>query len=208
MDGGTVFQVKYDGKPMGEIRLRVPGLHNVRNALAALACGIGPWALTVEQMAPGLANFVGAERRFERLGNVAGIEVVDDYAHHPTELRATLTAAREAFPNRRILAAFQPHLFSRTRDFAADFGDALAAADHVFLADIYPSREKPIEGVTSQLIADAMKRRGLPPKWMGPRTAMAAALRETAQSGDIVITIGAGDVTKTGPELLAMLRST
>lgn len=205
MDGGSVFRVKYDGKPMGEVRLRVPGLHNVRNALAALACGIGPWALTVEQMAPGLAEFIGAERRFERLGNVKGIEVVDDYAHHPTELRATLTAAREAFPNRRILAAFQPHLFSRTRDFAADFGDALAAADHVFLADIYPSREKPIDGVTSQLIADAMTRRGLPPKWMGSRDAMAAALRETAQSGDIVITIGAGDVTKTGPELLALL---
>jgi UDP-N-acetylmuramate--alanine ligase len=205
MDGGSVFQVKYDGKPMGEVRLRVPGLHNVRNALAALACGIGPWGLTVAQMAPGLAEFIGAERRFERLGNVKGIEVVDDYAHHPTELRATLTAAREAFPNRRILAAFQPHLFSRTRDFASDFGDALASADHVFLADIYPSREKPIDGVTSQLIANAMMRRGLPPKWMGPRTAMAAALRETAQSGDIVITIGAGDVTKTGPELLALL---
>ncbi|HRN54676.1 MAG TPA: cyanophycin synthetase, partial [Gemmatimonadaceae bacterium] len=87
--------------------------------------------------------------------------VVDDYAHHPTELRATLTAAREAFPNRRVVAAFQPHLFSRTRDFAADFGDALASADLVFLADIYPAREKPIEGVSSQLIADAMQRRGL-----------------------------------------------
>jgi UDP-N-acetylmuramate--alanine ligase len=203
--GGSVFQVKYDGKPMGEVRLKVPGQHNVRNALAALACGIGPWALTVEQMAPGLAHFVGAERRFERLGKVQGIEVIDDYAHHPTELRATLTAAREAFPNRRILAAFQPHLFSRTRDFASDFGDALASADLVFLAEIYPAREKPIEGVTSQLIADAMTRRGLPPRWMGPRTELAAALKAAAQDGDIVITIGAGDVTKTGPELIRLL---
>jgi UDP-N-acetylmuramate--alanine ligase len=177
----------------------------VRNALAALACGIGPWALTVEQMAPGLASFVGAERRFERLGKVQGVEVIDDYAHHPTELRATLTAAREAFPNRRILAAFQPHLYSRTRDFAAEFGDALASADLVFLADIYPAREKPIEGVTSQLIADAMVRRGLPPRWMGPRTALAAALKAAAQDGDIVLTIGAGDVTKTGPELIRLL---
>ncbi|MBA3854637.1 MAG: UDP-N-acetylmuramate--L-alanine ligase [Gemmatimonas sp.] len=204
-NGGSVFQVKYDGKPMGEVRLRVPGQHNVRNALAALACGIGPWALTVEQMAPGLASFVGAERRFQRLGKVQGIEVVDDYAHHPTELRATLTAAREAFPNRRILAAFQPHLYSRTRDFAGDFGDALASADLVFLADIYPAREKPIEGVTSQLIADAMQRRGLPPRWMGPRASLAAALKAAAQDGDIVITIGAGDITKTGPELIALL---
>lgn len=203
--GGSVFQVKYDGKPMGEVRLKVPGQHNVRNALAALACGIGPWALTVEQMAPGLAHFVGAERRFERLGKVQGVEVIDDYAHHPTELRATLTAAREAFPNRRILAAFQPHLYSRTRDFASDFGDALASADLVFLADIYPAREKPIEGVTSQLIADAMQRRGLPPRWMGPRADLAAALKSAAQDGDIVITIGAGDVTKTGPELIRLL---
>lgn len=204
--GGSVFQVKYDGKPVGEVRLRVPGQHNVRNALAALACGIGPWALSVEQMAPGLAAFVGVERRFERLGLVQGIEVVDDYAHHPTELRATLTAAREAFPNRRILAAFQPHLYSRTRDFAGDFGDALASADLVFLADIYPAREKPIEGVTSQLIADAMQRRGLPPRWMGPRDALAAALRAEAQDGDIVLTIGAGDITKTGPELMRALK--
>lgn len=204
--GGSVFQVQYDGKPVGEVRLRVPGQHNVRNALAALACGIGPWALTVDQMAPGLAAFVGAERRFERLGLVQGIEVVDDYAHHPTELRATLTAAREAFPNRRILAAFQPHLYSRTRDFAADFGDALASADLVFLADIYPAREKPIEGVSSQLIADAMQRRGLPPRWMGPRDALAAALKAEAQDGDIVLTIGAGDITKTGPELIRALQ--
>lgn len=204
-NGGTVFRVTYDGKQMGDVRLRVPGLHNVRNALAALACGIGPWALSVEQMAPGLASFVGAERRFERLGNVQGVEVIDDYAHHPTELRATLTAAREAFPNRRILAAFQPHLYSRTRDFAAEFGDALVAADHVFLADIYPAREKPIEGVTSQLIADAMMRRGIAPRWMGPREQVAAALHAEAREGDVVITIGAGDITKTGPELIAKL---
>ncbi len=205
--GGSVFQVKYDGKPMGEVRLKVPGQHNVRNALAALACGIGPWALTVEQMAPGLAGFVGAERRFERLGTAQGVEVVDDYAHHPTELRATLIAAREAFPTRRIVAAFQPHLYSRTRDFAAEFGDALAAADVTFLADIYPAREQPMAGVTSQLIADAMTRRGLPPQWMGPRAQLAAALRAAVRDGDLVLTIGAGDITKTGPELLALLRS-
>jgi UDP-N-acetylmuramate--alanine ligase len=204
--GGSVFQVKYDGKPMGEVRLKVPGQHNVRNALAALACGIGPWALTVEQMAPGLAGFVGAERRFERLGTAQGVEVVDDYAHHPTELRATLVAAREAFPTRRIIAAFQPHLYSRTRDFAAEFGDALAAADVTFLADIYPAREQPMPGVTSQLIADAMARRGLPPEWMGPRAQLAAALRGAVREGDLVLTIGAGDITKTGPELLALLR--
>jgi UDP-N-acetylmuramate--alanine ligase len=107
-DGRTSFTVVYDGKPRGEVTLGVPGLHNVRNALAALACGIGPWGLTVAQMAPGLAAFVGAERRFQRIGEAAGVQVVDDYAHHPTELRATLAAAREAYPDRRIVVAFQP----------------------------------------------------------------------------------------------------
>lgn len=207
VEGGSVFEVRFDGKAMGEVRLRVPGLHNVRNALAALACGIGPWSLTVEQMAPGLAAFVGAERRFERLGAVSGIAVVDDYAHHPTELRATLAAARDAFPGRRIVAAFQPHLFSRTRDFAQEFGEALALADVAFLADIYPAREKPMPGVTSALIADALTKASHAPEWCGPRSAMAAALASQVREGDVVLTIGAGDVTKTGPELLALLRS-
>jgi UDP-N-acetylmuramate--alanine ligase len=205
--GGSTFTVRYDGKAVGEVHLAVPGAHNVRNALAALACGIGPWGLTVEQMAPGLSRFVGAERRFQRLGAVDGIEVVDDYAHHPTEVNATLLAAREAFPGRRVVVAFQPHLFSRTRDFADAFGEALASADVVFLADIYPAREQPMPGVTSALIADAMTRVGRMPAWMGPRDAMASALATQLRAGDVVLTVGAGDVTRTGPELLARLRS-
>jgi UDP-N-acetylmuramate--alanine ligase len=205
--GGSTFTVRFDGKAMGTVHLAVPGAHNVRNALAALACGIGPWGLTVEQMAPGLERFVGAERRFQRLGAVRGIEVVDDYAHHPTEVNATLLAAREAFPGRRVVVAFQPHLFSRTRDFATAFGEALAFADVVFLADIYPAREHPMPGVTSALIADAMTHVGRMPEWMGPRDAMAAALAGRVREGDVVLTVGAGDVTRTGPELLALLRS-
>ncbi len=204
-DGRTRFAVHYDGKPVGEVTLGVPGLHNVRNALAALACGIGPWGLTVAQMAPGLATFVGAERRFQRIGVAGGIQVVDDYAHHPTEVRATLAAAREAYPGRRVVAAFQPHLFSRTKDFAAEFGEALALADVVALADIYPAREKPMPGVTSALIADAATRAGRAPAWTGARAGMAAGLQALVREGDVVFTIGAGDVTKTGPELLALL---
>lgn len=206
VDGGSAFSVHYDGKPLGEVRLAVPGLHNVRNALAALACGIGPWGLTVEQMAPGLARFVGAERRFERLGSGAGVEVVDDYAHHPTEVRATLAAARDAFPGRRLVVVFQPHLFTRTRDFADDFGAALAAADVVLLTDIYPAREQPLPGVTSALIAEALARRGKAAAWLGAREAAAGALTETVREGDVVFTVGAGDITRTGPELLARLR--
>jgi UDP-N-acetylmuramate--alanine ligase len=180
----------------------------VLNALAALACGIGPWGFTVAQMAPGLAAFVGAERRFQRLGEAAGVQVVDDYAHHPTELRATLAAAREAYPGRRLVAAFQPHLFSRTRDFAREFGEALALADVVALADIYPAREQPMPGVTSALIADAATRAGRAPQWTGPRSAIAEGLASFVRAGDVVFTIGAGDITKAGPELLARLDGT
>ncbi len=204
-DGRTTFSVIYDGKPSGEVTLGVPGLHNVRNALAALACGIGPWALKVEEMAPGLASFVGAERRFQRIGAAKGVQVVDDYAHHPTELEATLAAAREAYPARRIVVAFQPHLFSRTRDFAREFGSALARADVIALCDIYPAREKPMEGVTSQLIADAAVKAGRAPAWTGPRSEAAGALASLVRDGDVVFTVGAGDITKTGPELLARL---
>ena len=204
-DGRTTFAVAFDGEPMGEVTLGVPGRHNVRNALAALACGIGPWGLTVAQMAPGLAAFVGAERRFQRIGSAAGVQVVDDYAHHPTEVRATLAAAREAFPGRRIVAAFQPHLFSRTRDFAAEFGAALALADVIALADIYPAREQPMPGVTSALVSAAARKAGKAPAWEGPRAAMAEGLAGLVRAGDVVFTVGAGDITRTGPELLARL---
>ena len=204
-DGRTSFTVHFDSKPVGEITLGVPGLHNVRNALAALASGIAPWGLSVSAMAPGLAAFVGAERRFQRIGTAAGVQVVDDYAHHPTELRATLAAAREAYPARRIVVAFQPHLFSRTRDFATEFGEALAQADVIALAEIYPAREKPVPGVTSKLIADAATKAGRAPAWEGPRAQMSDALQRLVRDGDVVFTVGAGDITKTGPELLARL---
>lgn len=204
-NGGSTFTVAFDGKPLGTVSLRVPGLHNVRNALAAVAVGVGAWGAKVDDLARGLAGFGGVERRFERIGEAEGVAVVDDYAHHPTELRATLTAARAAFPGRRIVAAFQPHLFSRTRDFAADFAEALCAADAVWLADIYPAREQPLPGVTSALIADPMAKAGRAPAWTGARTALAAALAPELRPGDVVITLGAGDITRTGPELLRLL---
>ncbi|MFN0099783.1 MAG: UDP-N-acetylmuramate--L-alanine ligase [Gemmatimonadaceae bacterium] len=204
-DGRTTFSVFYDHEPMGEVTLGVPGLHNVRNALAALACGIGPWGLKVSEMAPGLASFVGAERRFQRIGVAKGVQVVDDYAHHPTELEATLAAAREAYPGRRIVVAFQPHLFSRTKDFAKEFGAALARADVIALCDIYPAREQPMPGVTSALIASAAAKAGKAPAWEGPRAQAAEALVGMVREGDVVFTVGAGDINKTGPELLARL---
>jgi UDP-N-acetylmuramate--alanine ligase len=203
---GNRFTVVYDGTALGEVELSVPGEHNVRNALAALAVGLGLGA-TVPQMAPGIAGFKGVERRFQLLGEAAGALVVDDYAHHPTEVRATIEAARAAAPDRRLVVAFQPHLFSRTRDLAREFGEALAGADVVYLLDIYPSREQPIAGVTSDLIAGAMQSLGRGPAWQGARPAVADMLARHVRAGDLVITMGAGDVTRCGPELLAALRS-
>ena len=203
---GTAFHVVYDGDVLGEVELAVPGEHNVRNALAALAVGLA-FGLEVPAMAPGLAAFRGVERRFQLLGEVDGAMVVDDYAHHPTEVRATIEAARTAAPDRRLLVAFQPHLFSRTRDFAREFAQALALADAVYLADIYPAREQPMPGVTSDLIADVMAEQGRPPVWRGAVTALAPALADALRPGDLVVTMGAGDVTRVGPALLATHRS-
>jgi UDP-N-acetylmuramate--alanine ligase len=204
-DGRTTFDVRFDGDPAGRVTLGVPGEHNVRNALAALAVGVAGWGVPVRQMAGGLARFVGAERRFQRIGDAGGVTIIDDYAHHPTELRATLAAARAAFGTRRIVVAFQPHLFTRTRDFAGDFAAALATADAVYLADIYPAREQPIAGVTSALIADAMTQLGRAPAWTGARAVLGAALAAGVRAGDVVLTVGAGDITRTAPELLALL---
>lgn len=201
---GTRFTVVYDGKPEGDVALAVPGEHNVRNALAALAVGLG-LGVTVPQMAPGIAAFRGVERRFQLLGEAAGALVVDDYAHHPTEVRATIQAARAAAPERRLVVAFQPHLFSRTRDLAREFADALSEADAVYLLDVYPSRERPIPGVSSDLISSVMRARGRAAVWQGPRGALTAALAGDVRPGDLVITMGAGDVTRCGPELLTAL---
>jgi UDP-N-acetylmuramate--alanine ligase len=201
---GSRFTAIYDDDVLGEVEVAVPGEHNVRNALAALGVGLG-LGLTVEQMSPGVAAFRGVERRFQLLGEARDILVVDDYAHHPTEVRATIRAARAAAPDRRLVVAFQPHLFSRTRDLAHEFAAALGEADEVFLLDIYPAREQPIAGVTSDLIASAMRDERRAPAWRGGRDALGAALVPALRAGDLVITMGAGDVTRCGPELLRSL---
>jgi UDP-N-acetylmuramate--alanine ligase len=202
---GTSFDVLFDDERLGRVQLSVPGRHNVLNALAAVGSGLALGA-DFAGMAEGLATFAGAERRFQRLGEARGVTVVDDYAHHPTEIAATLAAARAAFDGRRLVAAFQPHLYSRTRDFAKEFGQSLAAADSVYLTEIYPAREQPIEGVTATLVADAIAAAGGSLVWRGERGALADALASGVRWGDVVLTIGAGDVTMTGPELLKRLQ--
>jgi UDP-N-acetylmuramate--alanine ligase len=202
----TRFAVEYDGDALGEIDLRVPGNHNIQNALAAIGVGLS-LGVKIEEMRVGLAGFGGVDRRFQRLCEVKGVIIIDDYAHHPTEIAATLQAARAAYPGRRIIAAFQPHLFSRTRDFANEFGSALAKADSVFLAEIYPAREQPIDGVSSELIASALRNNGRTIDWQGSRGTLAPALCDFVRDGDVVLTIGAGDITKTGPELRTALEA-
>jgi UDP-N-acetylmuramate--alanine ligase len=203
---GSSFDVVYDDESLGGVELRVPGRHNVLNALAALGAGLSLGA-EFAAMARGLAEFSGAERRFQRLGEARGVVVIDDYAHHPTEIAATLAAARAAFPERRLVTAFQPHLYTRTRDFAREFGASLSRADAVYLTEIYPAREQPIEGVSATLIADAVRTAGGSLAWRGRRDELADALAAGVRSGDVVITVGAGDITKTGPELLERLRA-
>jgi UDP-N-acetylmuramate--alanine ligase len=203
--GGSAFDVVFDDELLGRATVALPGRHNVLNALAAVAAGLALGA-EFDALATGLASFAGTERRFQRLGQARGIVVVDDYAHHPTEIGATLAAARLTFPGQRIVAAFQPHLYSRTRDFAREFGESLSGADIVYLTEIYPAREQPIPGVTSALVADAIASAGGVLAWRGERTALADALAGGVRDGDVVLTIGAGDITKTGPELLERLR--
>jgi UDP-N-acetylmuramate--alanine ligase len=201
---GSRFRVVYDDEDLGEVQLRIPGRHNVLNALAAISAGLALGA-KVPDMAKGLAEYRGVERRFQKLGEIGGVAVVDDYAHNPSKVAAALATARVAYPGRRIVAAFQPHLYSRTKDFAREFGAALATADVVYLTEIYPAREQPMPGVTSRLIGDALNDAGGHLEWLGNREDLAGVLGDEVRANDVVITIGAGDITKTGPELLKRL---
>jgi UDP-N-acetylmuramate--alanine ligase len=201
---GMEYVAEFDGERLGGVKLQVSGQHNVLNSLAALASGLLLGA-KFDGLARGLAAFAGTERRFQRIGDARGVTVVDDYAHHPTEIQATVAAARASFPGRRLIVAFQPHLFSRTRDFATQFASALAEGDAIYLTDIYPAREQPIAGVTSDLIVAGSSAARAKLAWRGERAALAAALASGVRDGDVVITMGAGDITKTGPELLAKL---
>jgi UDP-N-acetylmuramate--alanine ligase len=183
---GSSFEV--DG--VGFFKLFVPGEHNVRNALAAIAVarelGVGHDAI-----AAGLAKFLGVDRRFQILGDYNGAIVVDDYAHHPTEIRATLSAARSGYPRRRVVALFQPHLYSRTRDFAREFGSALTGADIALVAPIYAAREQPIDGVSSRMIAESAE--GIEFIDRG-HVEIINELRRRLQPNDVFIAMGAGDV--------------
>jgi UDP-N-acetylmuramate--alanine ligase len=204
---GSRATVDLPGGSSVQLRLAVPGLHNVRNAATAIAV-LHALEADVNAGAKVLATFGGVGRRFERVGEVAGVMVVDDYAHHPTEVAATLAAARQAFPGRRVIAVFQPHLYSRTALHGAALGEALAAADVVVVAPIYAAREQPAAGggVTHDLVARSAIRAGAATVAVRERADLTGHVARTVRTGDVVFTLGAGDVTRVGPELLGILK--
>jgi UDP-N-acetylmuramate--alanine ligase len=195
--------VRGEGLAPYEGALAVPGEHNRRNAACAIAA-LERAGVTRDEAAGTLAEFTGAQRRLELRGAAGGVEVFDDYAHHPAEISATLAAARDGG---RLLVLFQPHLYSRTRHLAADLAQALAAADAVAVADVYPAREQPVAGVTGKLVVDALTetRPGMPVAWTPDYEDGAHFLAQRARAGDRVLTIGAGDVDRAGALLLDLL---
>ena len=191
---GTDFAVFRYGHRLGDVVLPLPGIFNALNALAAITVGL-ELGFEFDVLAAACAEFSGVARRFEVRGERGGVTVVDDYAHHPTELKALLEATRQAMPGRRVVAVFQPHLFSRTRDFARDFASALLGAEVAVVLPIYPAREQPIEGVSSQLVVDEAIRLGHPQVLAGPPIEEALQeLEDLLEPGDVLLTVGAGDV--------------
>ena len=200
---GSEFTVRAFGKEAGPVKLWVPGLHNVYNALAAIAVGLD---LNIEfaRVVEALESFRGAERRFQIKGEKQDILVVDDYGHHPTEIKATLSAARTS--GRRVVTLFQPHRYTRTRDLLDDFARSFYGADVLLVADIYAASEDPIEGVNSRVLAEQTERFGhRHVEYIGPLPNAASRLKEIVQPYDLVLTLGAGNVYQAGEELLKIL---
>jgi len=198
-DGAFAFMVTGRSEPLGQFRLRIPGRHNVANALAAIAAG-DALGLPVEAMQEAVASYRGIRRRFEVVGQARGVVVMDDYAHHPTEVKATLSAARVRFGGRRLICLFQPHTYSRTRYLLDEFRTCFSRADALFVLDTYAAREKPDAGMGARELAALIDRP--PAHYVASfREAVEAALRDL-RPGDVFFTIGAGDVDQVGPMIL------
>ncbi|HOW96103.1 MAG TPA: cyanophycin synthetase, partial [Mycolicibacterium fallax] len=204
---GAVAEIALSGESHRRaMRLSVPGRHMALNALAALLAARAAGA-PVQRVLEGLATFEGVRRRFELVGTAAGVRVFDDYAHHPTEVRAALSALRtltEQSGGGRTLAVFQPHLYSRTKTFADEFAAALDTADAVFVLDVYAAREQPMAGVSGETIASRVT---VPVGYVPDFSALPGRIAEVAVPGDVVVTMGAGDVTMLGPEILTAINA-
>lgn len=202
----STFTVLQDGEKLGVITLKAPGEHNVKNALAAIATGL-ELNIDFKLIKQGLENFEGVYRRFQLKYN-NGVMVIDDYAHHPTEVKATLEAANSGWPDRRIVAVFQPHLYSRTQELYKEFGLSFFDAEVMVVTDVYPSREKPIEGVTGKLIADTASTYGhRNVVYVEDKNEVHERLKEIIKPRDIIITMGAGDIYKSGDKFVEEIES-
>jgi UDP-N-acetylmuramate--alanine ligase len=199
------FHVRYRGDDLGEFTLHVPGVHNVLNATAAIAVGVG-LDVGVEAIRGALDQFRGVDRRFQLRGQVAGVSVIDDYGHHPTEIKATLAAARQCGFG-RIHVVFQPHRYTRTRDLMEEFTMAFGDADSLFVLDIYAASEKPIEGITGEALARQVRAKGgRNAQYVRSFSDAVSAAAAAAQEGDMILTLGAGSVSQLGPMILENLK--
>ena len=198
------FAVRFRGKDLGEFRLHVPGLHNVLNATAAIAVGVG-LDIAVPKIHEALENFHGVDRRFQLRGEAGGVAVIDDYGHHPTEIRATLAAARQC-GYRKIHVIFQPHRYTRTRDLMDEFTTAFSDADSLFVLDIYPASEQPIEGITGEALAQRISREHPCALYVSSFEEAASAASAKANPGDMILTLGAGSVSQLGQMVVEKLQ--
>lgn len=204
----TRFDVIAHGEPRGEVELALVGEHNVLNALGAIAIA-DELGVPFEKTQEALRAFEGVQRRFTRRGEEAGVTIIDDYGHHPTEIRATLQSARQAFPGRRLVVCFQPHRYSRTHALKDDFARAFNDADVLRLTDVYAAGEAPIDGASAEDLAQAIAAHGhREARAIGDVDRAATELSQLVEGGDIVITLGAGTITKVGPDLLQLLSAT
>jgi len=199
------FTVRYRGDDLGEFTLHVPGVHNILNATAAIAVGIG-LDVGADAIRTALDQFRGVDRRFQLRGRAAGVSVIDDYGHHPTEIKATLAAARQCGFG-KVHVIFQPHRYTRTRDLMEEFTTAFADADSLFVLDIYAASEKPIDGITAEVLAQRISEKsGKPAKHVSSFSDAVAAAASAAQDGDMILTLGAGSVSQLGPMILEKLK--
>lgn len=199
------FEAVYKGRSLGMFTLPVPGKHNVLNSLSAIAVAM-ELQIPVDVISKALGNFSGIQRRFEFKGEAGGIKVFDDYGHHPSEIMATLKAARECFNGNRVVVLFQPHRYTRTSDLMDEFATSFGNADKLFLMDIYPASERPIEGINSEVLAQRIRDKGFENlTYISNRKEMMEKIASELKSGDVLITLGAGDVYKMGEEILKKL---
>jgi UDP-N-acetylmuramate--alanine ligase len=200
------FEVRFEDRELGEFTLHVPGLHNVLNATAAIAVGLG-LDVPVEHIRSALDHFRGVDRRFQLKGKAAGVTVIDDYGHHPTEIKATLSAARQCW-FRKVHVIFQPHRYSRTQALMEEFATAFGDAETIWVLDVYPASEAPIEGVTGEVLAERIRQQsGKDAKYQGSFSEAAHAAVAAAEEGDMILTLGAGNVSQLGASILEKLQA-